>query len=138
MSRQSTLNLLVRLHVLSIINLTKVSIREQIAFACLHYILLLCSWHFLAVWNDSTSFSRADVVPNDRCSAPSIFTFFSVRCMCIEGLENPHLRTVRSSLRWCELSSNAPLIVSCQSFSFLYHALAASCPVTRGCISRDN
>ena len=80
---------------------------------------LLCSWHFLAVWNNSTSFSRTVVVPNDRCFVSSIFTIFSARCVCIEGLENPHLRTIRPSLRWCELSSNAPLIVSSQSFSSL-------------------
>ena len=61
----------------SIINLTKVSIREQIAFACLHVLFLLCSWHYLAIWNDSTSFSGVVVVPNDRCLAPSVFTILA-------------------------------------------------------------
>ena len=38
-------------------------------------------------------------------------------------------RTIRPSLRWCELSSCAPLTVSCQSFSSLWHAVRLDKPV---------
>ena len=100
------------LHVLSIINLTRVSIREQIAFACLHVSFLLFSCHFLPVWNDSTSFSRAVVVPNDRCFAPSIFSSFSVRCLCIERDQKTLTRA-----QYAQVCVGVNFLLMCRSLS---------------------
>ena len=98
---------------LSIINLTKVSIREQIAFACLYVSLLLFSCHFLPVWNDSTSFSRAVVVPNDRCLATVYFYYFSIGCLCIEELENPSVNFLFARRSFSRPSHSRPFNLLC-------------------------